>query len=63
MSNKNNTIIHMVVGDGAIVPQMMKSQPANVEKHGATIPKMQPNPTQTSVSPQTAQQPSSNPKK
>ncbi|NPE56465.1 hypothetical protein HLB25_19540 [Dickeya dadantii] len=48
MSQKINNTIRMVVGDGAIVPKMVKAQPANIEKHGATIPKMQPTPAQNS---------------
>ncbi|MDQ0549579.1 hypothetical protein ACKVM9_004187 [Pantoea agglomerans] len=63
MSHKNKTIIRMVVGDGALVPQMTKSQPTNVEKHGATMPKMQPSPIQSSGAVQSAQQPSNSTKK
>lgn len=63
MSHKNNTSIRMVVGDGALVPQMTKSQLGNVEKHGATMPKMQPSPIQSSGAAQSAQQPSNSTKK
>lgn len=63
MSHKNNASIRMVVGDGALVPHMVKSQLANVGKHGATMPKMQPSPTQSSGVAQSAQQPSNNTKK
>lgn len=36
------------VGDGAISPMMVKVSNSNIEKHGATMPKMQPVPSQSS---------------
>jgi hypothetical protein len=62
MSHKNNTNIRMVVGDGALVPRMTNTQP-NVEKHGATMPQMQPSPIQSSGAAQGTQQPSNSTKK
>lgn len=35
-------------GDGAISPMMVKVSNSNIEKHGATMPKMQPVPSQSS---------------
>ncbi|HEC5281977.1 TPA: hypothetical protein R3V32_003472 [Enterobacter cloacae] len=55
MNQKISNPIRMVVGDGAIMPKMMKTQPANTEKHGATIPKMQPTPAQSTGTSSNAQ--------
>lgn len=63
MNQKISNAIHMVVGDGAIMPQMVKAQSANTEKHGATIPKMQPTPAQSTGSSSNAQKSSGDSKK
>lgn len=63
MSQKISNAIHMVVGDGAIMPKMVKTQSANTEKHGATIPKMQPTPAQSTGSSSNAQKSSGASKK
>lgn len=63
MSQKINNTIRMVVGDGAIMPKMVKAQSANTEKHGATIPKMQPTPAQSTGASPNAQKLSGKAKK
>ncbi|WP_205953437.1 hypothetical protein [Pantoea stewartii] len=40
MSSNNYKAVR--VGDGAISPMMVKVSNSNIEKHGATMPKMQP---------------------
>ncbi|MBJ9873757.1 hypothetical protein I5682_14840 [Citrobacter werkmanii] len=63
MSQKISNPIRMVVGDGAIMPKMVKTQSANTEKHGATIPKMQPTPAQSTGTSSNAQKSSGDAKK
>lgn len=46
MSSNNYKVVR--TGDGAISPMMVKVSNANIEKHGATLPKMQPVPSQSS---------------
>ncbi len=48
MSSNNYKAVH--IGDGAISPMMVKVSNSNIEKHGATMPKMQPVPSQSSGS-------------
>lgn len=48
MSSNNYKTVR--IGDGAISPQMIKVSNSNIEKHGATMPKMQPVPSQSSGS-------------
>lgn len=44
--SSNNKIVR--IGDGAISPMMVKVSNINIERHGATIPKMQPIPSHSS---------------
>lgn len=46
MSSNNYKAVR--IGDGAISPMMVKVSNSNIEKHGATMPKMQPVPSQSS---------------
>lgn len=46
MSSNNFKAVR--IGDGAISPKMIKISNSNTEKHGATMPKMQQVPTQSS---------------
>jgi len=48
MSSNNYETVR--IGDGAISPKMIKVSNFNIEKHGATMPKMQPVPSQSSGS-------------
>ncbi|MGY0155463.1 hypothetical protein ACVQK1_12265 [Edwardsiella tarda] len=48
MSSNNYKAVR--IGDGAIPPMMVKVSNSNIEKHGATMPKMQPVPSQSSSS-------------
>ncbi|ECC1694563.1 hypothetical protein FNI78_18740 [Salmonella enterica subsp. salamae] len=48
MSSNNYKVVR--TGDGAISPMMVKVSNSNIEKHGATLPKMQPVPSQSSGS-------------
>lgn len=48
MSSNNYKAVR--IGDGAISPMMVKVSISSVEKHGATMPKMQPVPSQSSGS-------------
>lgn len=48
MSSNNYKAVR--IGDGAISPMMVKVSNSNIEKHGATMPKMQPVPSQSSGS-------------
>lgn len=48
MSSNNHKTVR--IGDGAISPIMIKVSNSNTEKHGATMPKMQPVPSQSSGS-------------
>ncbi|UYK97559.1 hypothetical protein [Pantoea stewartii] len=63
MSQKISNTIRMVVGDGAIMPKMVKTQSANTGKHDATIPKMQPTPAQSTSGSPNAQKSSGDAKK
>lgn len=63
MSQKISNPIRMVVGDGAIMPKMVKTQSVNTEKPGATIPKMQPTPAQSKGTSSNAQKSSGDAKK
>lgn len=46
MSSNNYKTVR--IGDGAISPLMVKVSNSSIEKHGATMPKMQPVPSQSS---------------
>ncbi|MFJ5508342.1 MULTISPECIES: hypothetical protein [Pectobacterium] len=46
MSSNNYKAVR--IGDGAISPMMVKVSNSSIEKHGATMPKMQPVPSQSS---------------
>ncbi len=48
MSSNNYKAVR--IRDGAISPMMVKVSNSNIEKHGATTPKMQPVPCQSSGS-------------
>lgn len=48
MSSNNYKTVR--IGDGAISPLMVKVSNSSIEKHGATMPKMQPVPSQPSGS-------------
>ncbi|EFU0737879.1 hypothetical protein IZS90_002285 [Escherichia coli] len=48
MSSNNYKTVR--IGDGAISPLMVKVSNSSIEKHGATMPKMQPVPSQSSGS-------------